>query len=222
MALAFPLAVADFFGGLRVKSCSFHLPPSVAGSGVTGAGEILTANRGQRLWQGTIGLRKCRFDEGEAAMGLIDTLGEAGRSFFVYNIMKPRPAKAPLGSAMDTALQAATVTIKTIASNNRDLELQGLPGGLELIPGDCLGFAYGEAPTRYALHRLARGGIASGGGVAAVEASSFLRDGAEAGLEVRLIRPFCKAVIVPGSVQSGTASGVFVEGIAFNWRQTLR
>lgn len=155
-------------------------------------------------------------------MGLIDTLGEAGRSFFVYNITKPRPATVAAGSADDIALQAATVTIKTVASNNRDLELQGLPAGLALSGGDYLGFAYGESPTRYALHRLARGGTANVGGVAAVETSSFLRDGAEADLAVSLIRPACKAVIVPGSVQPGTASGVFLEGISFNWRQTLR
>ncbi len=222
MALSFPLAVDDFFGGLRVKSCTFHLPPAAMSSGVTGAGEILTANRGQRLWQGTITLRKCSFNEGEAAMALIDTLGESGRSFFVYNTMKPRPALAPIGSAMDIALQAATVTLKTIVSNNRELELQGLPNGLAISPGDQLGFPYGENPTRYALHRLARGGVANGGGVAAVESSSFLRAGAEAGRPVQLIRPACKAVIVPGSVQPGTAAGVFVEGISFNWRQTLR
>lgn len=222
MALTFPLSLDAFFGGLRVKSCSFHLPPAVKGSGLTGDGDVLTASRGARLWRGTITLRKCSFAEGEAAKALIDTLGEAGRSFFVYNIAKPRPATVAPGSAMDTALQAATVTLKAIASNNRDVEIQGLPAGLELSAGDYFGFPYGETPTRYALHRLAGGGTANGGGVAAVEASSFIRDGAEAGQAVSLIRPACKAVIVPGSVQPGTASGVFLEGIAFDWQQTLR
>ena len=222
MALAFPLSIDAFFGGLRVRTCSFHLPPAVKGSGLTGDGDILTANRGQRLFRGTIALRKGDFNEGSAAEALIDTLGEAGRTFFVYPITKPRPAKVVKGSAMDTALQAASVTIKAIASNNRDLELEGLPPGLVLSVGDYLSFQYGESPVRYALHRLARGGTANGGGVAAVEASNFIRDGAEAGLAVQLIRPFCKAVVKPASVQPGMAATVFIDGIAFDWQQTLR
>ena len=42
------------------------------------------------------------------------------------------------------------------------------------------------------------------------------------GTAVRLTRPWCTAIIVPGSVTTGTASATLTEGARFQWRQTLR
>ncbi|MBP2160260.1 MULTISPECIES: hypothetical protein [Asticcacaulis] len=52
MALNFPLSISDFFGGLKIQSMSFDLPESLVATGTTGAGEILTADLGARLWTG--------------------------------------------------------------------------------------------------------------------------------------------------------------------------
>ena len=39
---------------------------------------------------------------------------------------------------------------------------------------------------------------------------------------VQLVRPFCKAIIIPGSVQSGRTTRFITEGMSFRFIQTLR
>jgi hypothetical protein len=218
MSLSFPLSLSDFFGDLKVGSISFDLPESMVATGTTGSGEILTADTGTRLWAGEVQMAPMSYDDAEAVSAKISTLRQAGRSFFVYNMAKPGPRFDPNGAALD----GATPQIKTVASDNRELTLKGLPYGYVLSPGDYLGFAYGGNPTRYALHDLVSGGTANGSGEMTVEVSSFLRPGAAGNADITLIRPFCKAVLVPGSVSRGVAAGQFITGIKFNWRQTLR
>lgn len=218
MPLTFPLSLADFFGDLRVQSITFDLPESMVATGVTGSGDILTADLGSRLWSGEVQLGPMYYDEAEEVSAKLSTLRQAGRSFFVYNMAKPGPRMDREGAI----LGAATPQIKSVASNNRELTLKGLPVGYVLSPGDYIGFTYGSSPTRYALHDLVTGGAANGSGEVTVEVSSFIRAGAAANAAVTLIKPYCKAVLVPGSISRGQAAGQFITGIKFGWRQTLR
>jgi hypothetical protein len=220
MALTFPLTLDTLFEGLidSIEVSAFDLPDNVEGSGLTGAGEVLTADAGPRLWQGEIEIARRPHVTSEEIKARLDLLRYAGRSFLIFNPVKAFPKLDPTGAV----LGAAQPKIQSLPGNNRELVLYDLPAAYALSVGDYLGFSYGTNPVRRALHRLAVGGVASSGGVVTVEASSFIRNGATAGTVVTLIKPVIKAVIVPGSVSEGKSRRMFTDGIKFSWRQTLR
>lgn len=217
MSLVFPLNISSFFDKLKIQSSSFDLPESLVSTGTTGAGEILTADVGTRLWTGEVQLAPMPYDEAEAVSAKISALRQAGRSFFVYNMAKTFPRYDPGGAI----LSGATPQILSV-DDRSVLTLKGLPAGYVLSEGDYIGFEYGSSPKRYALHDLVSHTVANGSGLATVEISGAIRPGAAGNANVSLIRPVCKAVLIPGTASRGTAAGQFITGITFKWRQTLR
>lgn len=217
MALTFPLGIDTFFGGLGVSSATFWLPESLEMSR-SGSGEILTADLGARLWSGSISLRPLRHDFASGIEAKLSALRQAGRSFFVHDRRHCSPA-ADHGGVI---LGAATPVVASVAANNRDLTISGLPAGYVLSDGDHLSFTYGGSPLRYALHQIVVGDTADGAGEITVEVTPHIRPGVSAGAAVTLVRPFCKALIVPGSTSPASASGHISTGITFDFIQTLR
>lgn len=217
-ALSFPLSIADFYDTICVGDVSFDLPESQINSGVTGKGEILPADIGSRLWTGQVTVRPLLTADARAVLSRISTLKQAGRAFFVFDKRHAGPRMDPKG----VILGASTPQIKSVNANNRQLVIKGLPIGYVLSAGDYIAFAYGSNPTRYALHDLAVGGTANSSGEVEVEVSNFIRSGAAADQDITLIKPSCKAVLVPGTIEPGSAPGRFHDGISFSWRQTLR
>ena len=194
MALSFPLSTADFFSGLAVESVTWDLGESL-GISRTGGGAVLTYDDGPRLWRGTVYLRPGYHDDISEQAAKLDLIRYSGRPFFAYNPVRAGPRYDPSG----IVLAASTPTIGAIASNNRDLTISGLPSSYVLSAGDLLSFTYLSSPTRYAMHRVAVGAIADTSGSATVELSSYIRTGAAAGASITLIKPFIKAVYIPGS-----------------------
>ncbi len=221
MAYSFPIALDQFFDGLPIRSQVFELSEALETS-ETGGGEVLTANYGPRLWEGTVSLITQTHQQAEQAAARVELLREAGASFFVYDFALPGPAQDPSGAT----LGAATPTILDVAANNKELKLAGLPAGYKITTGDRLAFSYSTGPVRYALHKVMTDRTA-GAGVPAgttnwIEVRPHIRPGAANGATVQLHKPFCKAVIVPGSVRPGTKQGRTTGGVTFRWRQTLR
>lgn len=202
MALVFPLA-ADFFAGLPVSSCSLDLGEATQVSGRTAGGSVLTAGLGARLWQGTVNLTPMTARQAEAVRARLNVLREPGRTLLVTPYPVDRPA-----AGVTTGL-----TIAAISTNSREMRLSG--GTLE--PGDGLSFTYGTNPIRYAFHRV----VANNGGL--LEVTPNIRPGAAVGAAVHVVQPWFKALIVPGSVNAGTAQpGDLIAGISFDIQQTLR
>lgn len=85
-----------------------------------------------------------------------------------------------------------------------------------------LSFAYGD-PARYALHQIVTATVtANGSGLTPLfEVVPNIRPGAATGLAVVLIRPFCKALILPQRSRPGLSRGLHTSGLAFDWGQTL-
>lgn len=216
--LNFPTALDTFFASLPIAKATFECPESLEMS-ESGAGDLLTADIGERLWQGEVTLGKITRDEDADAITLIDAL-RTGRSFCVFDVRRPYPRADWLGAV----LGASAVTIHALPSNNRQVRLTGLPAGYVLRRGDYLGWDYGTNPVRRALHKVVDDTITADGSgtTAAFEVLPNVREGATVGTAVRLTRPWCTAIIVPGSVTTGTASATLTEGARFHWRQTLR
>ena len=219
MAYEFPLSLADFFNSFEFTESIFDLDESMSQTGRTGAGEILTASNGVRLWEGEVTFLPNSYADADAIKAKIDLIREPDRPFLVTHAARPAPRKDQNG----TILGSAVPKISAIAPNNRDLTIKELPAGYILSPGDPLSFRLGSAPDyRYAYHRLAQGGTANGSGIVTVEVSNYIRPGPAVNDVVTLINPVCKAVYVPGSFDPSVYSGNLVQGIKFGWRQTLR
>ena len=219
MALEFPLALADFFENLDLTESTLDLPESMVVTGRTGGGEVLTATSGVRLWEGDVVFMPQSYADADAILAKISILREPGRPFFVTHAARPAPRYDPTGAI----LGGAQPKISSVASNNRDLTIKDMPAGYVIAPGDHISWRYGINPDyRYAFHRVVQGGVASGGGTVTVEVTPYIRTGALPDLDIKLINPMLKAVLVPRTVDTGKYSGRLVTGIKFGWRQTLR
>lgn len=219
MVQTFPLPLDGFFAGLPIASITFDLSEALEQS-QTGAGEILDADLGPRLWTGEVTLGKLNRAEKQQALARIDALRYAGRSFFVY----PTDQAYPLADPTGAGLAGATPQIDALGADTRQIALNGLPAGYQLSEGDFLAFEYVNTASRYALHKLSgAGATADALGVTPLfEVVPHIRPGATMGAAVVLGRPYCKARLVPDSVQPGRTRKTFTEGISFRFVQTLR
>jgi hypothetical protein len=217
MALSYPLTFPQFLGALRVEEVTFRLSHLQEHTRL-GDGTVISASLGASLWTGTIRLapaNHARHAQMEALIGLMD---QPGATFLCHDPRYVGPASDPSGAT----LGSRTVTIHSVAGNMRELRLTGLPSGYQLSAGDMLGFQYGTNPARYALHRIVVGGTASSTGLTPfMEVVPALRPGAVAGLTVSLIRPACKARLLP-EPSYGAGRQALSRGASFDFIQTLR
>lgn len=216
--LTFPLALADFADGLRVRSFGWDLSENRRTS-ETGGGEILTSDLGPRLWRGAVEIAPNTYDGQRAAQALAHALRSGGRTFFVSPWKSQYPTEDPDGSL----LGAATPSLKTPTGGSDVVTLQGLPVGYVLGAGDYFSFAYGTSPTRYALHQIAAvSGPADAAGELQVQIVPAIRPGAADGDAVTLVKPACKAIVRPGSFKSSEIGLAAAGGLSFEFHQTLR
>jgi hypothetical protein len=213
MALVFPLALADFFNLLKVRSAPFALATNQEFSGL-GTGEGLAHDLGPPLWQAEVVSAEMSLSEAMRLWAIADALDGSVNSFLAFDPAARFPQADPAGAI----LGASAPTVHTIAGNRKELRLTGLPNGYRLSPGDMVGFAYGSG--RRALHRVVTGTVSSAGTTPLFEVRPHLRPAITVGVAAELRQPAMKAKIVPGSLTpqhqlriSGT--------ISFAMRQTL-
>ena len=216
MALIYPLSRANFMDVLPIGEQSHFLPFSME-LNRTGGGEQLGADLGERLWQGKITLGRLMRTEAGRPEVLSDLLCQGGRSFLLYDTRRSAPLLDPNG----TILGAAAPTIHTLGVYPRELRIQALPPAYTLSVGDYLSFTCGTAPVRYALHRVVNTVSAVAGVTPLFEVSPALRPGVVTGTAITLIKPYCKAVILPGSVEMGVGRRTITDGISFGYVQSL-
>lgn len=217
MPQTFPMALADFFEGLPIRAFKPDLTEAMAFSRTKG-GEVLTADMGPRLWTNEIIIGTNYYNRIEQVRARLNLLRSAGRSLLVHSMPLKGPQYDPLGSI----LGASTITLTTVAANNREINLAGFPVGYQLRPGDSLSFTYGSNPLRYAMHQVVNIVTASAGGaMTGVEVVDFIRPGFTLGTQVRLIKPTYKAIVLPGSTEVGESGDMVTQGLKFTVLQTL-
>jgi hypothetical protein len=150
---------------------------------------------------------------------MLDLLRRAGASFLCHDRARPWPRADWQGAT----LTGFNPVLHNVAANARELRLGGLPPGYALSRRDALAFSYGTNPVRFALHRLVGPVVADGSGLTPlVEVVPNLRPGWTAGAAVQLVKPACKAIVVPKSFQPGRRKARMTTGASFRWQQTLR
>jgi hypothetical protein len=217
MALTYPLSFTQFLGALRVEEVTFRLSHPQEHTRL-GDGTVISASLGASLWTGSIRLAQANHPRHAQMEALIALMDQPGATFLCHDPRYLGPASDPLGSV----LGSAAPMIHTVAPNLRELRIAGLPNGYVLSTGDMLGFAYGANPIRYALHRIVVGGTASSGGLTPLlELVPNLRPGVVPGLPLSLIRPACKARLLPNP-SYGAGRQALSRGASFDFIQTLR
>lgn len=215
MALAFPLPLAAFFEGLKVRQVQFYLHRPRSDS-IAADGSVIPHGLGAPHWRGTIELGVDAHAEIAAVEARIALLEQPGASLLLYDRRKPFPRYDPGG-----ALLTSVPTISAVSPNNREIDLANLPAGYVIAQGDMIGSQYGTNPIRYALHRVVTGAMATGNGTAeAIEVTPVIRPGLAIGTPVELIRPACKAIVT--SADYGHGRSVVGKGATIEWQQTLR
>jgi len=216
MVQSFPMPLAEFWSPLRIASLSLKLPAAAEISRTAG-GEIIVAELGARLWTARVTLAPIRIKDAASLQAKLRLLQRAGATLFVSPRIGDYPARDPNG-----VISAPNVTISDLTAGNQTLSLAGLPAGYALSAGDYLAFSYGN-PALLAFHQLVGDARADATGVLpAFEVVPQLRPGAAIGAPVTLVKPFFKALLVPGSLNEGALQRTRLAGISFDLIQTLK
>lgn len=219
MTVANPAPLAAFWSRLNIQSAEWSLGSATVSSRTEG-GETITAERGARLWRGSVTLAPMAYRDADALRARLQLLSGADRSFLCY----PMPNYAPSVDSDGALVAVNTPSIAAIGASRVEMSLAGLPVPYTLQGGDFLSFTYGTNPTRYALHQIIDDEVEIGGGGSTdlFEVRPAIRTGASVGAAVRIYRPMMRAQLIRDSVSYGTAQGLVVSGMGFSVIQTLR
>ncbi|MDJ1632243.1 hypothetical protein [Rhizobium rhizogenes] len=217
MALTFPLSLANFADKLKITSVKWQLQRRDEVSGL-GSGLTLTAQLSPPLWTGSVTLAPMYHGEADRIQSLIESLDGSMNDFYLYSPRRAYPQADPTGSI----LGAAVPTIAALGSNNKSMQIHGLPNGYTLTAGDFVAFDYGTSPVRRALHRFVETGSADGTGTTPVlEVRPHIRPGATVGAAVTLIKPAARCFIVPDTFDPGDTQAVIAGSMAFQVMQRI-
>lgn len=217
MALTFPLSLAQVNDLLFIEDGMFTPARNDILSGL-GNNQPLHAELISPLWQANISSGPILNDDAEALIALLEVLERPGNDFYLCNPRKLAPREDPTGSI----LGAATPIISSIAVNNRQISITGLPANYVLSQGDVVSFDYGPTgQKRRAFHRFTQTMTASAGGaIVNIDVFPHIRSGAVAGDALVLVKANMRAKIVPGSYGQSGAGGIH-ERISFKAIQKL-
>ena len=178
-------------------------------------GSVLRFEIGAPLWQVEATLAPGYYQDMAAVRAWLARMERPGEFAVIYDKTADGPAKI----AADADLSA--VQIHTLDEDNRRLRMSGLPAGAVISPGDWLGWTYGSAPTRHALHQVEQGATADANGVTPLLAvEPHIRPGAQVEAPVTLRKPVCKATLT--DVDYGQSTRLFTSGIRVAFSQVLR
>ncbi|OQC19032.1 MAG: hypothetical protein BWX69_03044 [Planctomycetes bacterium ADurb.Bin069] len=213
--------LGDFADRCRIGVDSFWLPDGKVAFAQTAGGAPVRSQTAGRFWTGSVSLVPHYPDEQREIVSIIHALQEVDAWFNVLDPKRKFPRLDPGGDA----LGSATPTLGAVAGDGKSLDLDGLPVAYRLRPGDRLSFSYASGPVRIAYHEVLTSHQAgAGGGIGGMQVVPAVRPGWAAGAAVTLVRPACRAMMIPGSVRPGTRAGGnpgIEQGFSFDWVQVL-
>lgn len=210
--------LGQFATRIRVAVDTFWLPDGDVRFARTRGGVPVRSQTGARLWTGGMTLAPHYPDQQREVVSLVHALQEVDAFFNVHDPMRAWPLMDPGCVELGSAAPA----IGSIAADRKSIGISGLPSGYRLRPGDRFSFSYSSAPTRLAYHEIRTTHFASAGGVVGgVEVTPSIRPGGVSGLAIELLRPACRAMVIPGSVRPPSRGRGIEQGASFDWVQVV-
>lgn len=204
-----PLTFPRTYPDTPVEGMTLTLRPMQELSPTRG-GKQIAADMGPALWTGEWQTSGLTIEEWGILQAWIDTLSSLN-DFYGYDIHREYPLAYPNGF---TGLTVGgnpwdgTGDIVTVNANNVEIQLDELPVGFVLSPGDKLSFDYLGGAAR-ALHRVVAGGTASAGGALTVEVRPHVRDGWLENQDVTFYRAAARMKVLPLSYDEQTEQSFF-------------
>lgn len=213
MAITYPYPLAFLADTLPIAEVTFDVQRNDEMSG-TGDGRLWSAELAPPLWTADVTLGMPTNDEAIEIAAKIRRLHGAREAFFLYDPLRRFPKNDPGG----TLLSGRTMRIVSIASGRDAIAVGGFPANFRLAPGDKFSIEYflPGSPLRFAFLEVGEPVQASGGGTTP-QFSIFPRlpAGIAINAETWFVRPFMKAVMVPGSFNAGVGGAVHTRGMRF-------
>lgn len=216
MAISFPRA---FPGQMLVAGMSFPPAPMIEITPLR-SGRQISKDVGPTLWRPKFSSTQLDPARAGEVRAWHDTLLSV-EEFYAYDVMRQYPLAYAGGWGsllVDGSPFNGTGKIADVESNNREIDLEDLPNGFVLSPGDYLSFDY--STDLRALHRVSAAATANGSGEVTVEVRPHIRPGWEDGAVVSFYRASCRAIILPGTYSEQTEAPDFTT-ISFEAIQSL-
>lgn len=211
MALTFPLDLGPI---LRVMQVKFWLQ-SVQQLSRLGSGDVIAADLAPPCWMAEMTLVNMDHNDAKALQAQFEALEGSKQPFYLHDPRCAYPARDPNGYIIG----AATPTVASVASNNREMTITGLPGGYVLSAGDMFHVDYGPSNKYRFLGRVITGGIAAGGTMTIEFRPPVTITNMLNGKTVRLVRPSAKMRLLPDAYDAGTTRQVLTSGMSFRASQ---
>lgn len=220
MVMSNPTPLGAFWSRLPVQSINWDLGAASVSSRTEG-GELITAERGVRLWRASVTLHSMLHRDAEAILARLSALVGADRSFLAC----PRPVESPAIDPDGVIIGGYSPTIAQIAADRIQISLANMPPHYQLHGGEFLALTYGADPVRYGLHQIVADDPIADATTQVTplfEVRPAIRPGAVVGAAVTLYRPPMRAQLVRDSISYGSSGRLRRAGISFDIIQTLR
>lgn len=218
MTITYP---RDLIEPLRIRSCTFE-PVYLQARGGARGGVAQVIELGPTVWTmryETVTLAEADVSEWEA---WLSTLRGGLRTFRAWHPFRRYLREYPAGYGGLTRYGGGafdgTCTLASVASGRDAVVLSGLPVGLKIRAGDLV--SWDHSATSQALHRCVEAVDASATGQATVSIEPLARP-SPAGSSATLLRPWCTAVIDPGSEDVRWNAAQRTASVTFSAVQTL-
>lgn len=156
---------------------------------------------GSPLWKANYTSIGLDFLEAEALDALYENLQGAINTFYVHAYRRPFPG----GLTSAAGLDFSAVEVASIASNNKEVTLSGVPAGFTLLAGDYVSIVNTNGGIEF--HKIAVGSTANGSGVTGlIEFTSHVRPSVVVGQPVILVNPYLE-MFIPAQHDYNQVSG---------------
>jgi hypothetical protein len=217
MAITFPRDMPDELG---VVAMAFPPEPMIEVTPLR-SGRQISADLGPTLWRARYTSHRMRQDKAGIVRSWYDTLLSLN-DFYGYDKLREYPL------AYATGWGALTVggnpfsgsgRLVSVAGNNVQINIDQVPNGFALAPGDYIAFDYASGASR-ALHRVAAAATANNSGQVTLDVRPHIRPGWAVDAAIMFRRAAARMIILPKSYDERIEARVFTT-ISFEAIQTL-
>lgn len=206
MTITFPRDLPD---PPRIRTCKFDVDYQQVRAPTRG-GLVQVVNTGVDLWTARYETVPLREAAAESYRAWAHSMRGGARFFRMWNPIRRYAISYPAGYGSLTragggSFADGTATLSAIATLRDTITLTTLPASFAFKAGDLVSIPFGSAGRT--LHRVMENATASGAGSATITIEPTIPLAVTTGVTADLLKPWCKGVIDPRTVQSQWSAG---------------